>query len=113
MTEDAHRSREVEPFGKSREDRCHLLASRLEAIHGRTPPLRDLGFARLAEKVLNPFTLALMTIADQGMDLGVANAVVRTLAVRTGVPIGLDPLLPPAFTLDLRPGKWQRLTCQQ
>jgi hypothetical protein len=107
VAKDAFRRGRIQPFSQRREYDGDLMRGSFQPVQGRIASSCEGGAAGLAAKGLDPFSLAMLAIADEGMDLRIGDAEVQALLVRTGVPLGVDSLgcSPPAF--DLRPGTYR------
>ncbi len=71
-------------------------------------PGSECGAAGLTTKRLDPLGMAMLAIADEGMDVSIGDCEVRTLLIGTGEAFGGYPLRrsPPAF--HLTPGAYWR-----
>src|SRR5829696_826353 len=88
VAEDAHRRRDIEPFRQGAQDLADARWRRLEPVERRAAARADLGAARLAAKVLDAVSRAVVAVADQGMDALVRDAVVRAGGRWTGIARG-------------------------
>src|SRR5205823_3726136 len=61
-----------------------LLGRGFQPVQGGVAPGSERGAARLTSKGLDPFSLAMLAIANKGMNGSVCNAEVKTLSVGTG-----------------------------
>ena len=109
MAEDAFGRGDIQPFSQRRQDFADPLRWSLEPIERRVAAGREGRATGLAAKGLDAFTVAMCAVADEGMDLGVGDAVVSTGGSRTRKAGGDDPLrlAPPALQFAPRANGWR------
>src|SRR5258708_34800487 len=93
----------VDPKGQQPEYQLDSSRMSLEAIEYRMSPRREFVFAGLAEQILNIFLLTVSTVAHQGVNAGIADSVIVTSWIRTGIAFGHNPFLSTAFAFDELP----------
>ena len=111
IAEDAFGRRRVQSFGQRREDQSNLMGRGFQAIQGGVASSTERGAARLTPKRLNPFSLTMLAIANEGVDLGIGDPEVQALLVGTGVAFGVYPFGCSPSAFDLAPGSY-RCTCR-
>jgi len=72
---------------------------------------REGGVASLAAKGLDALDMAMLAIANEGVDLGIGDPEVPALRVGTGVAFGVYPFGCSPSAFDLAPGSY-RCTCR-
>ncbi len=87
VVKDAHRGGDVESFGQSGEDLGDPTGGGLEPIQGGMATGGEGAATSLAAQGLDAFTLAVGAIADERVDLGVADPVV----VNSDEEVGQEP----------------------
>ena len=94
----------VQPFGQRGEHQGDLVRGGFQPIQRSVASRAERGTAGLAAERLDAFSVPMLAIADEGVDLSIGIPEVLALLVGTGVPLGVDSLgcSPPAF--DLAPG---------
>jgi hypothetical protein len=104
MSEHAYTSYHIQPFRQRRQHFSHSLCWRLQPVEGRISSYGELGFAGLAEEILDTLALAVASVAYQGMDTGIGDAVILTSFGGTSISLCVNPLLSSPWALDLTPG---------
>jgi len=91
----------VQSFGQRREHHGDLAGRGFQTVQWRVAPGSERGAARLAAKRLDPLSLAMLAIPNEGVDVCLGDAVVRALLIGTGVAFSDHALggSPPAFHL--------------
>jgi len=110
VSEDPLGSGRVQPFGEGREHHCDLVRGSLQTIQGGVASGSERGVTGRASKRLDPLDMAMLAIPDEGVDMSIGDAGVRTLRVGTGEALGIHPLgrSPPAFHLTPRSHRQRR-----
>lgn len=93
MPEDPHRGADTQAFGQSTQDFPHATRRGFEAVQDRAAADAEFGLAGLALEVLDVCLATEATVADEGVDLVIRDAVVQAVGVGTGVPSRRDPFL--------------------
>src|SRR5215472_7671962 len=107
IAEDAFRRGRIQPFSQSREHNGDLLGRGFQPVQGGITSSTEGGMASRTSKGLDRFSLTMLAVPNQGMNLSIDDPEVRTLLIWTGEAVGVNPLRcsPPAF--DLAPGTHQ------
>jgi len=104
IAEDAFGRRRVQSFGQRRGDQSNLMGRGFQAIQGGVASSTERGAARLTPKRLNPFSLTMLAIPDEGVELSVGVSEVPALRVGTGEAFGVHALGCSSPAFHLAPG---------
>ena len=88
VAEDPLRGGKVESFSQGGQHECDLLRRGFEAIQGSVTSGRERGAAGLATKGLDRFSLTMLAIANERMNVSVGDPKVRALLIGTGEAFG-------------------------
>jgi hypothetical protein len=103
VPKDPHGCGDTEPFGQRGQDCCDPLGLSFEAIERRVAAGREGRPAGLAAKGLDALSLAMRPIADEGMDVGISDLVLRTGRVGTSEAVRHNAFWCPTSALQLTP----------
>jgi len=78
----------IQPFGERSQHHCALLGGGFQTVQGGMAPSGECGVAGLTAKRLDPLSMAMGAIPDQGMDSSVCDPGVQALLVGTGEALG-------------------------
>jgi hypothetical protein len=98
----------VQPFGECRQHHCDLLRGRFQTVQGGMASGTESGAAGLTTKRLDPLSMAMLTISNQGMNVSVCDVRVGALLVRTGETLRVHPLGCASAAFHLTPGADRR-----
>jgi hypothetical protein len=109
VTEDPFGRGSIQPFGQRRQNHSDLMRGSFQTVQWRVASSTERGSAGLTAKGLDALGTAMLTIANQCVDLGIGDPAVGALRVGTGVALSIHPLgcSPPAFHLAPR-SHWSR-----
>ena len=109
VAEDPFGGGSVQPFGQRREHHCNLLRGGFQTIQRRVASSTERSAASLAPKRLDPLSMTMLAIANQGMHVSIGDAEVGALVIGTGVALGGHALggSPPAFHLTPGAHSWR------
>jgi hypothetical protein len=115
IAEDPFGGGRIEPFGQRREHHRDLGRGGFQAIQGGVASGSEGGLASLTTKRLDPLSLAMSAISDQGVDVRVCDPGVRALRVGTSEALSVDRSdeLPGGFSLRARVAQAEALVPQQ
>ncbi len=82
----------VQPFGESRQHHGDLMGRGFQTVQGGVTSSTERGAARLTPERLDWFSLAMLAIPDERMDLSISIAEVHTLLIGTGKALGVHAL---------------------
>jgi hypothetical protein len=108
IAEDPFGGGSVQSFGQSREHHSDLGRGGFQTIQGGVASGSEGGVAGLTTKRLDPLSLAMSAISDQGVDVSVCDPGVRALRVGTSEALGVDPLGGSPAAFHFAPGSHRR-----
>ncbi|GHO71727.1 hypothetical protein KSC_106190 [Ktedonobacter sp. SOSP1-52] len=108
IAEDPFGGRSVQPFGQRREHHADLGRGGFQTIQGSVASGSECGVAGLTTKRLDPLSLAMSAITDQGVDVSVCDPGVRALRVGTSEALSIDPLGGSPAAFHFAPGSHRR-----
>jgi hypothetical protein len=103
VSKHAYTSCHIQPLRQRRQHFGYSLSWCLQPVEGCLSSHRELGFARLAEEILDTLVLAVASVAYQGVDTGIGDVGIITSLGGTRISLCVDPLLSPPWALDLTP----------
>jgi hypothetical protein len=108
VVEDTLGGGRIQSFGECRQHHGDLTGGSFQTVQRGMTPGSERHVAGLTAKRLDPLSVAMLAISNQGVDVSVYDPGVQALPVRTGEALGVYPLRcsPPAF--DLTPGAYSR-----
>ncbi len=114
ITEDPFGSGSVQSFGEGSQHHGDLLGRGFQTIQGGVASGSECGVAGRASKGLDPLGLAMLAIADQGVDMSICDPGIRALLVGTGEALGVYPdgVLPGGFSPHARDAQTKVLALQ-
>src|SRR5690242_5834499 len=92
IAEDAFGRRWVQPFSQRREDQGDLARRGFQSVQRRVASSREGGAASLTAEGLDPLSLPMLAIPNEGVDVSLGIPEVQALLVGTGIPLGVDSL---------------------
>jgi hypothetical protein len=98
----------IQPLGQRRQDHGDLMGRGFQTVQGGVTSSTERGAASRTSERLDLLGMAMLAISDEGVDLSIGDAEVRTLLVGTSEALGVHSLgcSPPAF--HLTPGAYWR-----
>ena len=96
--------RQIQSFRQRTQHRRHLLRWRFPPIQRCVQARTGDRLTRLAAPSLDPLSFSIAAVAHDGMDLGIADAVVPTGSVRASKALGLHAFGRSSPAFDLPPG---------
>jgi hypothetical protein len=95
------RCRQIQPFRQGTQHQCYPMRRRFQPIQRRVQTCAEGRPTHLRAPPLDPLSLAAHTIANQRVDVRIADPIVLAGLVGTGKPFGLHAFgrSPPAFDL--------------
>ncbi len=104
IAEDAFGRGSVQPFGQGRQHHGNLMRRGFQMVQRRITSRAERDVAGLAAEGLDPLSLPMLAIPDEGVDVSLGIPEVLALLVGTGVPFGVDSLGGSSPAFDLAPG---------
>jgi hypothetical protein len=101
-------SRRVQPFGQCSEHQGDLVRGGFQTVQGGVMSSTKGGAAGLTTIRLNPLAMAMLAIANQGMNGNLCDPEVQTLLIRTGKAFGVYPFGGSSSAFHLTPGTYRR-----
>ncbi len=99
--------REIQPFGQRTQHQGHPLRGRFQPIQWRMETSTERAATRLTAKALDPLSMAIQTVANQGMDVGITDPRGHACLIGTGKPLRLHAFGRSPSALHLVP-MWHR-----
>ena len=101
---DSLRCRQIQPFRQGTQHQCYPMRRRFQPIQRRVQTCAEGRPTRLTAPPLDPLSLAPHTIANQRVDVRIADPIVGASSVGTGKPLGLHAFGRSPSAFDLPPG---------
>jgi hypothetical protein len=109
VAEDPFGGGSVQSFCQRSEHQCDLVRGGFQTVQGSMASSAERGVAGRASKGLDPLSMTMLAIANQGMNVSIGDAEVGALVIGTGIALGVYPLgcSPAAFHLTPGAHSWR------